>query len=48
MNLESLNKWLTLVANVGVLAGLIAVIVELQQNTTATKLAARDLSLIHI
>ena len=24
MNLDSLNKWLTLVANIGVLAGLIA------------------------
>ena len=31
MNAESLNKWLTLGANIGVLIGLIIVVMELQQ-----------------
>jgi hypothetical protein len=33
MNLDSLNKWLTLVANIGVLAGILFLAFELQQNT---------------
>ena len=32
MNLDTLNKWLTLVANLGVLVGLIFLIVELNQS----------------
>ena len=35
MNLDSLNKWLTLLANFGVLIGLTVVIFEIRQNTTA-------------
>ena len=40
MNLDSTNRWLTLVANIGVLAGIIFLAYELQQNTVATKLEA--------
>ncbi len=32
MNLDSLNKWLTLLANTGVLVGLFVVVLELRQN----------------
>lgn len=32
MNLDSLNKWLTLAANIGVIAGIIFLGLELQQN----------------
>ena len=35
MNLDSLNKWLTLVANLGVLLGIIVVAFELRQSQTA-------------
>jgi hypothetical protein len=35
MNLDSLNKWLLLVANVGVVVGLLFLIIEVRQNTTA-------------
>jgi hypothetical protein len=35
MNLDSLNKWLTLTANIGVVVGLLFLIVEVRQNTTA-------------
>ena len=37
MNFNNLNKWLTLVANLGVLAGIIVVAVELQQTQMALK-----------
>ena len=40
MNLDSTNRWLTLVANIGVLAGIIFLAYELQQNTVATQLEA--------
>ena len=40
MNLDGLNKWLTLVANFGVVAGLIFLGVEIRQNTTALRAAA--------
>jgi hypothetical protein len=40
VNLDSTNRWLTLVANIGVLAGLIFLANELQQNTVATRLEA--------
>ena len=40
MNLDSTNRWLTLVANLGVMAGIIFLAVELQQNTVATQLSA--------
>ncbi len=38
MNLDSVNKWLTLAANIGVLAGIIFLAVEVQQNSTQLKL----------
>ncbi|MBL4571653.1 MAG: hypothetical protein JKY86_01070 [Gammaproteobacteria bacterium] len=38
MNTDKLNHWLTLGANVGVLAGIIFLVYELQQNTLATQL----------
>ena len=40
MNLDSTNRWLTLAANIGVLAGIIFLAYELQQNTVATQLEA--------
>ena len=40
MNLRTLNHWLTLVANIGVLAGILFLAFEIQQNTLATKLDA--------
>ena len=40
MNLDSMNRWLALVANIGVLAGIIFLAYELQQNTVATQLEA--------
>ncbi|MFT7652115.1 MAG: hypothetical protein ACI9ON_002730 [Limisphaerales bacterium] len=40
MNLERTNHWLALAANVGVLAGIIFLAYELQQNTVATQLEA--------
>ncbi len=32
MNLDSLNKWLTLISNLGVLAGIVLILVQLDQN----------------
>ncbi len=40
MNLDSTNRWLTLAANVGVLAGIIFLAYEIQQNTVASRLEA--------
>jgi hypothetical protein len=40
VNLERTNHWLALAANVGVLAGIIFLAYELQQNTVATQLEA--------
>ena len=40
MNSDRLNHWLTLGANIGVLAGIIFLVFELQQNTVATQLEA--------
>jgi hypothetical protein len=39
---ESLNRWLTLGANIGVVVGIVFLIVEINQNTLATRIAARD------
>ena len=36
--IESLNQWLTLMANIGVLSGIVFLAVELQQNTHQLKL----------
>lgn len=41
MNLDSLNKWLTLSANIGVIAGIILLAVELNQNNELLKSEAR-------
>jgi hypothetical protein len=40
VNIDSTNRWLTLAANFGVMAGIIFLAVELQQNTVATQLSA--------
>ena len=37
MNVDKLNRWLTLGANVGVVIGLIVLIVELRQNSSLTR-----------
>lgn len=37
MNLDNLNRWLTLLANLGVLAGILVVAIELQQTQTEMK-----------
>ena len=51
MNLDNLNKWLTLIANIGVLIGIIVVAVQLQQtqvqmsaqaSTTRTELVSES------
>ena len=41
MDLDKLNKWLSLGANVGVLAGIVFLAVELQQNTEILQAQAR-------
>ena len=38
MNLDSVNRWLTLMSNFGVIAGIAFLAYELQQNTVATQL----------
>ena len=40
--MEKLNQWLTLAANFGVIAGLIFLGLEIQQNTISTRMAARE------
>ena len=40
--MDKLNKWLTLAANIGVIAGLIFLGLEIQQNTVSTRMAARE------
>ena len=40
--MEKLNQWLTLAANFGVIAGLIFLSLEIQQNTISTRMAARE------
>jgi len=42
MNPEGINKWLTLVANLGVVAGLIFLGIEIDQNTRATIASASE------
>jgi hypothetical protein len=37
MNLDQVNKWLTLVANVGVVVGIVLVAVQLHENAEATR-----------
>lgn len=40
MNLDRLNRWMTLAANIGVLAGILFLSFELRQNTMASRLQA--------
>ncbi len=40
LELDKLNKWLTLVANIAILGGLVFLILELRQNTNAVRSAA--------
>ena len=40
MNLEKLNDWLTLLANVGVVIGLIALVLELRHSSQLAEVAA--------
>ena len=42
MDLNNLNKWLTLGANAGVLAGIILLAYEVNQNTATMQLSARE------
>ena len=42
MNLDSLNKWLMLAANLGVIAGIIFLGVEIQQNNESLNAQSRD------
>jgi hypothetical protein len=42
MKLDNLNKWLTLTANVGVMAGIIFLAVELNQNAVGQKVSAKQ------
>jgi len=41
MNLDSLNKWLMLAANIGVIAGIIFLAIEIQQNSLSTQAQTR-------
>ncbi len=42
MQIEGLNRWLTFGANIGVVIGIVFLVVEINQNTVATRIAARD------
>lgn len=42
MKLSSINEWLTLFANLGVLAGIFVLVVEMQQNTNMMRSQTRD------
>lgn len=42
MNLDRLNQWLILISNLGVLAGIIFLVIEISQNTTVARSAARQ------
>jgi|MEHZ01.5.fsa_nt_MEHZ011436741.1_11 hypothetical protein len=40
MNMDSLNKWLTLAANIGVIAGIVFLGIEIRNNNTLAKVAS--------
>ncbi len=40
MNFENTNRWLTLIANIGVLIGIAFLVIEVRQNTTALTASA--------
>ena len=42
MSIEKINTWLTLLANVGVLIGIVFLALEIQQNTEIVKAQTRD------
>ncbi len=42
MNIDRLNRWLTLVANFGVLIGIIFLSIETSQNTASLDISARE------
>jgi len=42
MEFDKLNRWITLVANIGVVAGIFFLAIEMKQGTQATRIAARD------
>ena len=42
MKLDNLNKWLTLIANVGVLSGIVFLAIEVQQNSNAISSQTRS------
>jgi len=42
MNLDNLNKWLSLTANIGVIAGILFLGVEVQQNSQLMRSQTRD------
>ena len=42
MNIDSVNKWLTLAANVGVIAGIVFLGLEIQQNSEALQAGSRQ------
>ena len=42
MNFDKLNRWVSLIANVGVVAGIFFLAIELQQANLATRISARD------
>ena len=45
IDFDRINRWLALVANTGILVGLFFVGLELQQNTTATKISSLNSTL---
>jgi len=45
MRLDRLNSWLTLVANIGVIAGIVFLGLEIQQNTAALQANSREAAL---
>ena len=45
IDFDRINKWLALVANLGILVGLIFIGLEIQQNTIATKISSLDSTL---
>ena len=42
MNMDSVNKWLTLAANFGVIAGILFLAIELNQNNELLEAEARE------
>jgi hypothetical protein len=42
MKIDGLNRWLTLAANIGVVIGIAFLVVEINQNTVSTRIAARN------